>query len=267
MYPIRYEADFVEPQNRAKAFFRWLLIIPWLILGSVYALVASVVAFIAWFALLFTGRYPQGLYNFNVGFLRFTARAYAFGLLQTEEWPPFGFEEDRQYPIRVDADPPLEEYNRAKTFFRLILGIPVLFMVMLFQYLYAAAAVIAWFHIVFMGRTSGGIHNALTVGLAYQLRTLAYFLLVTETLPPVSDQEPAANAKAAKPKALAPAAAKPKTTTTKTTAGSAAKTKPAAKKPAAKKPAARKPAAKGSAAKKPAAKKPATRRKPTGGKS
>ena len=35
MYPIRYEADFVEPQNRAKAFFRWLLIIPWLILGSV----------------------------------------------------------------------------------------------------------------------------------------------------------------------------------------------------------------------------------------
>ena len=262
MYPIRYEADFVEPQNRAKAFFRWLLIIPWLILGSVYALVASVVAFIAWFALLFTGRYPQGLYNFNLGFLRFTARAYAFGLLQTEEWPPFGFEEDRSYPIRVEADPPLEEYNRAKTFFRLILGIPVLFMVMLFQYLYAAAAVIAWFHIVFMGRTSGGIHNALTVGLAYQLRTLAYFLLVTETLPPVSDQEPAANATAAKPKALAQAAAKPKTRTTKTTAGSTPKAKPAAKKPAA-----RKPAAKGSAAKKPAAKKHATRRKPTGGKS
>ncbi len=135
-------------------------------------------------------------------------------------------------------------------------------MVMLFQYLYGAAAVIAWFHIVFMGRTSGGIHNALTVGLAYQLRTLAYFLLVTETLPPVSDQEPAANATAAKPKALAPAAAKPKTRTTKTTAGSTPKAKPAAKKPAA-----RKPAAKSSAAKKPAAKKPATRRKPTGGKS
>ena len=90
MYPVRYEADYVEPQNRAKAFFRWLLIIPWFILGSVYALVAAVVAFLAWFALLFTGRYPQGLYNFNVGFLRFTGRAYAFALLQTEDWPPFG---------------------------------------------------------------------------------------------------------------------------------------------------------------------------------
>jgi hypothetical protein len=90
-------------------------------------------------------------------------------------------------------------------------------MVMLFQYLYGAAAVIAWFHIVFMGRTSGGIHNSLTVGLAYQLRAIAYLLLVTETIPPISDQEPAANATPLP--ALAPAAAKPKTRTTKMTAG------------------------------------------------
>jgi Domain of unknown function (DUF4389) len=247
MYPVRYEADYVEPQNRAKAFFRWLLIIPWYILGSVYALVAGVVAFLAWFALLFTGRYPQGLYNFNVGFLRFTARAYAFGLLQTEEWPPFGFEDDRRYPIRVDADPPLEHYNRWKTGFRLILGIPVLFMITLFQYLYGTAAIIAWFHIVFMGRTSGGIHNALTVGLAYQLRSIAYFLLVTETLPPISDQEPASNAKGPKPKALAEAASTTPKTRTTTTSGSAAK--PAArKKAAAKKPSARKAGARKKAA-------------------
>ena len=253
MYPVRYEADYVEPQNRAKAFFRWLLIIPWYILGSVYALVAAVVAFLAWFALLFTGRYPQGLYNFNVGFLRFAGRAYAFALLQTEEWPPFGFEEDRRYPVRVNADPPLEHYNRWKTGFRLILGIPVLFMITLFQYLYGAAAVIAWLHIVFMGRTSGGIHNALTVGLAYQLRSIAYFLLVAETLPPISDQEPAGNIRAPKPKSLAQAAAaRPRTTTTRTTGGAKASKKPGAKK---------------SAASKRAAKKPAARRGPTGGRS
>ena len=117
---------------------------------------------------------------------------------------------------------------------------------------------IAWLHIVFMGRTSGGIHNALTVGLAWQLRSIAYFLLVTETMPPVSDQEPAGNVRAPKPKALAQAAAaKPRTTTTRTTGGATASKKPAAKKPAAKK----------SAASKRAAKKPAARRKPTGGKS
>jgi hypothetical protein len=193
MYPVRYEADFTEERNRWKNFFRLVLIIPWYILGSVYSIAAFVVAFLAWFALLFTGRYPQGLYNFNAGFLRFSARAYAFGFLQTDEWPPFGFEEAPSYPIRAEIDPPLESYSRAKVFFRLIIGIPVMFMVTLLSYLYQAASVVAWFHTVFVARSSGGVHNALTTGLAYQLRTLAYFLLMTETFPPVSDQAPAPN--------------------------------------------------------------------------
>jgi hypothetical protein len=52
------------------------------------------------------------------------------------------------------------------------------------------AAAIAWFHIVFTGRTSAGTHNVLSYGLAYQLRATAYFLLMTDTLPPISGQEP-----------------------------------------------------------------------------
>ena len=78
MYPVRYEADYVEPQNRAKTFFRLAPDHPLVHPGEHLRLVAAVVAFLAWFALLFTGRYPEGLYNFNVGFLRFTGRVYAF---------------------------------------------------------------------------------------------------------------------------------------------------------------------------------------------
>ena len=193
MYPVRYEADYVEDRNRATTFFRWLLAIPWLIVIQIYAIGAFVVAFLAWFAILFTGRYPEGLYNFQAGFLRFAGRTNGWLNLQTDEWPSFGFNEDPAYPIRVAVDGPPEKYNRWKTAFRLIVGIPVMFMVSLFGYLYPLAAVIAWFHIVFTGRTSGGIHNVLTVGLAYTLRTSAYFLLVTETFPPVSDQAPAAS--------------------------------------------------------------------------
>jgi hypothetical protein len=232
MYPVRYEADFVEQQNRAKAFFRWVLVIPWLIVGSIYGLVAQLVAILAWFALLFTGRYPQGLYNFQAGFLRFSGRLNAYAWLQTEEWPPFGMEDDRTYPARVDVDPPLEHYNRWKTFFRLILGIPVMFMLYLMPYFTLIGATVAWFHIVFMGRTSGGVHNAITVGNAYTLRSIAYFLLVTETLPPVSDQEPAANVKAvpAAPKALAASSTpKPKPAPKPAKKKAASKKKPAAK--------------------------------------
>jgi hypothetical protein len=208
MYPVRYLADYAEERSRPRNFFRLILAIPWYIVGSVYAIAAFIVAFLAWFALLFTARYPEGLYNFNAGFLRFYARVNAFFYLQTDEWPPFGFEEGADYPIRAEIDGRLESYNRWKVLFRLILGIPVIFMVYLMSYLYQLGAVVAWFHTVFMGRSSGGIHNVLSVGLAYQLRTNAYFLLLTETLPPVSDQAPAGNLEP--PKASRkPAARKP----------------------------------------------------------
>jgi hypothetical protein len=85
----------------------------------------------AWFAIVFTGRYPEGLYDFNAGVLRFIARANAFMNLQTDEWPPFGFEEASEYPIRATVGPPLERYNRWKTGFRFILGIPAIFVLYL----------------------------------------------------------------------------------------------------------------------------------------
>jgi hypothetical protein len=153
-----------------------------------------VVAFIAWFAILFTGRYPRGLYDFNEGVLRFTARVYAFFYLQTDQWPPFGFEEAPDYPIRGVIHPPLERYNRWKTGFRLILGLPVTFMLYLIGYVWPLAAVVVWFHIVFTGRNAAGTHNVLSYGIAYQLRATAYFLLMTETLPPTSGQEPVTSA-------------------------------------------------------------------------
>jgi hypothetical protein len=255
MYPVRYEADYVEPQNRAKAFFRLILVIPWAIVGAVYALVAQVIAVIAWFALVFTARYPQGLYNFQAGFLRFTGRLYGYAYLQTEAWPPFGMDDDRSYPVRVDVDPRLDRYNRWKALFRLILGIPVMFMLYLIPYLTIFGAIIAWFHIVFMGRTSGGIHNVLTVGNTYTLRAIAYFLLVTETLPPVSDQEPAGNVGGSR----SPAAPK--------AIGSSSPPAATAQKPAARKRTAKKPAAKKTAARRAAAKKPAAKRKPSAGRS
>jgi hypothetical protein len=174
--------------------FRFILAIPWLILGSVYVFAAFIVAFLAWFAIVFTARYPAGLYSFNAGVLRFVARANAFWNLQTDAWPPFGFEEATEYPIRAPVDPPIERYNRWKTGFRFILAFPVYFVLYLIASVWPIAAAVAWFHIVFTGRNAAGTHNVLSWGLAYQLKATAYFLLITETLPPISEQEPVTRA-------------------------------------------------------------------------
>jgi len=194
MYPVKYEADYAEERKRWRTGFRFIVAIPWLVLGSAYATAAFIVAFMAWFAIVFTGRYPASLYNFNAGVLRFIARSNAFLWLQTDEWPPFAFEQAPDYPIRAPVDPVQERFSRAKAFFRLILGFPVFFMLYLIGSLYPIAGMIAWFHIVFTGRTSAGTHNALSYGLAYTLRSNAYFLLMTETLPPISAQDPVTSA-------------------------------------------------------------------------
>lgn len=194
MYPVRYEADYAEQRLRVRTGFRFILAIPWLLLGGAFVTGGFIIAFIAWFAIVFAARYPQGLYEFNAGVIRFVARANAFFNLQTDEWPPFGWEEAPEYPVRARVDPPLERYSRAKTGFRLIVGFPAIFMLYLIGSVWPLAAAIAWFHIVFTGRSAAGTHNVLSYGLAYQLRATAYFLLMTDTLPPISEQEPVTSA-------------------------------------------------------------------------
>jgi len=89
------ELDFPYPDaardlNRWLPLVKWLLAIPHYIL-LVFLWIAAVVAVvIAWFAILFTGRYPRGLFDFVLGVLRWGNRviAYAFALV-TDEYPPF----------------------------------------------------------------------------------------------------------------------------------------------------------------------------------
>jgi hypothetical protein len=77
MYPVHFEADFQSEQNRATTFFRIILAIPWFIVAYVYEIVALFTVFFAWVAIVITGRYPEGLYKLNAGFVRYYVRTFA----------------------------------------------------------------------------------------------------------------------------------------------------------------------------------------------
>ena len=89
-YPVTFKADYVEKRSRLTTFFRLILAIPHIIFLYFYGLAAGVVVIVAWFALLFTGRYPRPLFDYMVGVGRWGLRvqAYAF-LLVTDRYPPF----------------------------------------------------------------------------------------------------------------------------------------------------------------------------------
>jgi hypothetical protein len=193
MYPVTYQADFPgEGRNRLTTFFRGIVSIPWLIVAALYGFVASFAIFFAWFALVFTGRYPEGLYNFVAGYLRMISRVNAFYYLATDEWPPFNGEENLSYPVRVGIPPPKPEYSRLKAGFRIIIGIPVIVLAWVQGLIVSVVAIIGWFAILFTGTLSDGLFNPLRSGLAYQARAAAYFGLLTEDYPPFSLEESSA---------------------------------------------------------------------------
>jgi Domain of unknown function (DUF4389) len=190
MYPVSYEADPVlEGRNRLTTFFRGLVAIPWQIVQYLYSIAASVAAVIAWFAIAFTGRYPEGLYNFNAGFLRMSTRVNGFYYLLNDDYPPFGGEEAPDYSIRVGVPPPLDQYSRAKTIFRLIVGIPVYLLAIVQSLILLVCVIVAWFAILFTGKLSDGLFNPMKSANAYLTRAGAYFMLMTEDWPPFSDEE------------------------------------------------------------------------------
>ena len=157
MYPISYEADpALEGRNRLTTFFRYIVAIPWMIVAYIYGIVAEIAAIIAWFAIVFTGKYPEGLYNFNAGYLRMSSRTNSFLYLLTDEFPPFGGEEAADYPVRIGVPAPLGEYSRLKTGLRLIIGIPVMLLAIVQAIILYVVSIIAWFAILFTGKLGRG---------------------------------------------------------------------------------------------------------------
>jgi hypothetical protein len=183
-------AEYVEQRSRATTFFRLVLAIPHLIVVVLWAFAAALVTIAAWFILLFTARWPQGLYDFVSAYQRYSTALYGYVALLTDEYPPFSGDTD-QYPVRIVIPPAKPEYSRMKVLFRLILAIPIAIVVYAMQIVWEVGAFLAWFAIVALGKQPKGLQDMTVLGLGYQQRANLYFGLLTEDWPPFSNPEPA----------------------------------------------------------------------------
>jgi hypothetical protein len=208
MYPISYEADFNPEPNRWTTFFRLILAIPWFIVATFWGILFLFTHLIAWVAIIVLGRYPQWLYEFNAGVVRFSVRVSAWIYLQTDAWPPFSLSDDPSYPIRVNIAPAAERQSRLKALFRWILALPVLLVLSYgTSYIQLAAGFVAWLTIVFRGYLPQGINDMLTFVNSFHARVLGYIALLTDDYPPIGlERAKAATAPAASPAPEPPAA-------------------------------------------------------------
>jgi hypothetical protein len=197
VYPVRLSIARPETQVRwlnlplfLGTFIRVVLVLPHLLALAFLGLASSVAFFIATFAILFTGRYPRGLFDFNVGVTRWNLNvsAYVFHLYDT--YPPFSLKQ-QDFPLVLEVDYP-ERLSRWLNNPFLIWLIKPLLLLPHFIVIYFFAIVayvllfIAQFAILFSKVFPAGMHAFVVGVLRWQTRVGGYAAALTDRDPPFS---------------------------------------------------------------------------------
>jgi hypothetical protein len=204
-YPLQLTGELAPRLSRGLWLVKWLLAIPHFVLLFFLWVAFAVVSVIAFFAILFTGRYPRRLFEFNTGVLRWSWRVgfYSYSALGTDKYPPFTLKDVADYPARLEVEYP-ESLSRGLVLVKWwLLAIPHYFIVAVFAGggLAAGAAggggwlsssgglvgllvCIAGVTLLFTGRYPTSLYDFVLGMNRWIFRVAAYSSLMTDSYPP-----------------------------------------------------------------------------------
>jgi hypothetical protein len=191
VYPVSVEGELDTNLSRWLWLVKWLLAIPHFIVLFFLWIAFLVLTVIAFFAILFTGRYPRGIFDFNVGVLRWTWRVsyYSYSALATDKYPPFSLS-TRDYPANLEVEYP-EKLSRGLVLVKWwLLAIPHYLVVAIISGgtesggLTTLLAIIAAVVLLFKGRYPRDIFDLVLGFNRWSLRVVAYASLMRDEYPP-----------------------------------------------------------------------------------
>ena len=236
VYPAAVRGELDPELSRWLWAVKWILVIPHYIVLAFLWLAFTVLTLVAFFAILFTGRYPRGIFDFNLGVLRWTWRVgfYSYWALGTDRYPPFSLGEEPDYPATLHVEYP-ERLSHWLPLVKWLLAIPHLILVGIFvggwgwgwdwgwdgvggfwgigiAGLVGILAVIAGFVLLFTGDYPRSLFDFLLGLDRWAVRVTAYVSLMRDEYPPFRlDMGPAEPAAPEAPADTPPEAAPPPT--------------------------------------------------------
>jgi hypothetical protein len=190
-YPVSITGELTEPPGRGWWLLKWLLALPHFILLAFLWIAFVVVSIIAFFSILFTAKYPRGLFDFNVGVMRWSWRVgfYSYSALGTDKYPPFSLRAG-DYPADLEVAYP-ENLSRGLVLVKWwLLAIPQYIVVGIFQGggrsggLVFVLAIFAGVALLFTGKYPKDIFNFVVGMNRWSIRVGAYAALMTDQYPP-----------------------------------------------------------------------------------
>ena len=182
-HPVRLEVDYPASLSRWKIFFKGLFIIPNAIVLSFVQIGFMITTVLSWFAILFTGRYPRGMFNFAESYMRWSTSVSVYTLLLRDEYPAFSGTAGKYAPLRFSVEYP-ERLSRIMIFLK---GFALIPSFIAFVFVLIGALVvefIAWWVILFTGKMPEGMFNYLVGTLRWGVRISAYQYFMTDKYPP-----------------------------------------------------------------------------------